>query len=180
VGNYTNQASVIFTDYIASIGIVIIALIALLVSVYDPQYLLIFSPVHWVGVLLRDQGSQLVRVSSLIRNSLDAFMTFRFANCSWIPALIAFLVAAGVGGKHFVNDQMEPASVVQIFNFAAVVAGFTLSWSMISSDYTAYFHPDVPRFVGFHGLPTSQSNDLDQQSAGEFLSTHFSASPSLL
>jgi hypothetical protein len=141
---------VILTDHIASIGIVIIAVISLLVSGCNPQYVLCFSPLHWVGVLLWDQGSQLVCATTLTRNSLDAFLIFRFANCAWIPALVAFLVASGVGGKHFVNDQIEPASVVQIFNFAAVVAGFTLSWSMISSDYTAYFRPDVPRFVGFH------------------------------
>jgi purine-cytosine permease-like protein len=68
-----------------------------------------------------------------------------------MPALLVFVVAAGVNGKNFVNDQKEHVSVMQILNFASVVTGFTLSWSTISSDYTAYFHPNVPRFVQFHG-----------------------------
>lgn len=117
-------------------------------------------------------------IGALIRNILDIYLPFRFANCVWIPALVVFVVAAGVNGNNFVNDQKEHDSVIQIFNFASTIAGYTLSWSTISSDYTAYFHPDVPRFVQFHRLlAKSLSNDLDNQIAGVSSSTHFSASP---
>jgi purine-cytosine permease-like protein len=92
-----------------------------------------------------------VSIGTLIRNILDSYLPFRFANSAWIPALVVFIVAAGVNGKNFVKDQKEHDSVIQIFNFASTVSGFTLSWSTISSDYTAYFHPNVPRFVQFHG-----------------------------
>lgn len=37
----------------------------------------------------------------------------------------------------------------QILSFAATIAGNTIPWSALSSDYTAYFHPRVSRFVKF-------------------------------
>ena len=99
-----------------------------------------------------DQGHQLVSIGTHIRNSLTiVLILLRFANCAWIPVFVTFVIAAGVDGKDFINFQTEHTSIVQIFTFGSTVAGFMLSWAVISSDYTAYFHPDVPRSVGFHG-----------------------------
>ena len=88
---------------------------------------------------------------------------FRFANYAWIPVFVTFVIAAGVDGKSFINVQTEPTSIVQIFTFGSTVAGFMLSWAVFSSDYTAYFHPDVPRSVGFHAC--LRQSDLDKSNS---------------
>lgn len=119
------------------------------VSLYVSAY---FSSRRWIGVLLWDQGYQLVTIEAYIKNSLTiVLILFRFANYAWIPVFVIFVIAAGVDGKYFINFQTEDTSIVQIFTFGSTVAGFMLSWAVISSDYTAYFHPDVHRSVGFHG-----------------------------
>jgi hypothetical protein len=81
---------------------------------------------------------------------------FRYQNHAWIPFLLVFVVATGVSGKHFVNTPAAPATVAQILSLGAILAGGTMSWAAISSDYTVYFHPHVSRFVklycGLHDL----------------------------
>ncbi|KAF8500278.1 NCS cytosine-purine permease [Russula emetica] len=61
------------------------------------------------------------------------------ANISWTNLPLP----TGVSGKHFVNTPAAPATVAQIFSFGATLAGGTISWAGVSSDYTAYFHPRV-------------------------------------
>jgi hypothetical protein len=139
-------------------------------------FFMFLSSPRWIGVLLRDQGSQLVRIITVICKVLSNSLTlFRYANCAWIPVLLVFVAVAGINGKNFVNVQTEPASVVQIFNFGATVAGFTITWSALSSDYTTYFHPDVPRFVEVHD-GCYRYLILSTKIAGEFSYTHTLAS----
>ena len=102
-----------------------------------------------VGVLLWAQGSQLVSIPCFIKDNLSIFLTFcRYQNCVWVPCLVVFIVVTSVSGEHFVDTQ-TPATVTQIFNFGATIAGYMIPWSALSSDYTAYFHPRVSRFVNF-------------------------------
>jgi hypothetical protein len=87
-----------------------------------------------------------------IKNNLSVFLTFcRYENCAWVPFLLVFVVAAGVGGKDFVDAPTAPATVAQIFGFGSTIAGNMITWVALSSDYTAYFHPRVSRFVEFRG-----------------------------
>ena len=76
--------------------------------------------------------------------------TCRYEKCSWIPVFIVFVIATAVGGKYFVDVPTTPATAPQVFSFGATIAGFTLSWTDCSSDYTTYFHPRVSRFVACH------------------------------
>jgi hypothetical protein len=126
-----------------------------------------------VGVLLWAQGSQLVSIFSLIKNNLSIFLTFcRYQNCIWVPCLVVFVVVTGVSGEHFA-DTPAPATVAQIFNFGATIAGYMIPWSALSSDYTAYFHPRVSRFVEFgDGL---HQNLISKILVGEFSHTRISA-----
>jgi hypothetical protein len=63
--------------------------------------------------------------------------------------------------------------VAQIFNFGATIAGYMIPWSALSSDYTAYFHPRVSRFVEFgDGL---HQNLISKILVGEFSHTRISA-----
>jgi len=98
----------------------------------------------------------------------------RFEYFAWIPSLLVFVVATGVGGKHFVDTPAAPATAAQIFSFGATVAGFVMTWSSVSSDYTAYFHPSVSRFVEFCG--GHYQNLISKKLAGEFSYTRISAS----
>jgi purine-cytosine permease-like protein len=91
-----------------------------------------------------------VSIVTLIRNNLLTFV--RYENCAWAPFLLVFVIATGVSGKDFVNTPTPPATVAQIFNFGATIAGYMIPWSALSSDYTAYFHPRVSRFVKFCGV----------------------------
>jgi hypothetical protein len=62
--------------------------------------------------------------------------------------VITFIVALGVGGKHLSIPPPEvPATPVAVLSFASTIAGFVLSWSPLSSDFTTYFHPDVSRWL---------------------------------
>jgi hypothetical protein len=134
-----------------SIGIVIISVISLFVSRCSPCVSTIPNRIYGIGVLLWNQGSQLVGIVTSIRNNRRVSLTFfRYQNCAWIPFLLVFVVATGVSGKHFVNTPAAPATAAQIFSFGAALAGGTISWAGISSDYTAYFHPRVSRFVKFY------------------------------
>jgi purine-cytosine permease-like protein len=110
------------------------------------------------------------------------FLTFRrYQNCAWFFFLLVFVIVAGVGGKHFVNTPAPPATVVQVVSFGATIAGNMITWSTLSSDYTAYFHPRVSRFVKFlGGLYQNLIDLISKTSVGEFSSIRISASLSLL
>jgi hypothetical protein len=106
-------------------------------------------------------------------------LTFcRYENCAWAPLLLVFVVVTGVSAKHFVDTPTAPATVKQIFSFAATIAGNMIPYSILSSDYTAYFHPRVSRFEEFCGV--SHENLISKELVGEFLHTHISASLFLL
>ena len=61
--------------------------------------------------------------------------------------MIVLVIVTGVGGKHFVDPPAAPATAESVLTFAATIAGFTITWSTFSTDYTVYFHPSVSRCV---------------------------------
>ncbi|KAJ5902169.1 hypothetical protein N7495_002697 [Penicillium taxi] len=68
----------------------------------------------------------------------------QFERYSWIFALVAILVATGVGGKHLSTQVVtEPASGSTIVSFAGVIAGFLIPWAAMSSDFAVYCDPSV-------------------------------------
>lgn len=74
-----------------------------------------------------------------------ADISSRYERLMWIPVLVAYVVAAGLGGKHLINPPpAEPATAAAVLSFASVIAGFVISYAPISSDYTLYYTPDVP------------------------------------
>lgn len=89
-------------------------------------------------------GIMLIAAISLFISFSGLKAVNRYENFAWIPVLLVFIIAAGVGGKHFVNAPVTPpATLAHIGNYAAAIAGYTLSWSLNSSDYTVYFPPGV-------------------------------------
>ena len=68
-----------------------------------------------------------------------------FERIIWFPVLVAFVVALGVSGKHLTSPPSEPATVQGVLSFAGVIAGFTISYGPMGSDFTTYYSPDAPR-----------------------------------
>jgi len=68
-----------------------------------------------------------------------------FERIIWFPVLVAFVVALGVSGKHLTSPAAEPATVQAILSFAGVIAGFTITYSPLGSDFTMYYSPGGPR-----------------------------------
>ncbi|KAI9063521.1 cytosine-purine permease [Trametes sanguinea] len=67
-----------------------------------------------------------------------------YERLAWIPVLVVYLVALGVGGKHLSNPPpAEPATAAAILSFAGTIAGFVITYSPLSSDFTIYFNPSV-------------------------------------
>lgn len=97
-----------------------------------------------------------------------------FERIIWFPVLVALLVALGVSGKHLTSPPVEPASAQAILSFAGVIAGFTITYSPLGSDFTMYYFPDGPR-SGL--LPLRRWNLTDPHapiSVGESSPTRFS------
>jgi len=68
-----------------------------------------------------------------------------FENYSWIPSLIAFCIAAGLGGQELRNQgpATKPAASA-VFSFLSLVASLCVSWAAIVSDFSVYVSPKVP------------------------------------
>ncbi|KAF8898130.1 NCS cytosine-purine permease [Gymnopilus junonius] len=65
-----------------------------------------------------------------------------FERLAWIPVLIAFIIAAAVGGKHLHNIPSHvPVTAPAILGFVGQQAGFMITWSGYSADYGAYLQP---------------------------------------
>ena len=72
----------------------------------------------------------------------------RYEKLAWIPVLVVYLVALGVGGKHLSDvPPAAPATASSILTFASTIAGFVITYSPLSSDYTIYMDEKVSRSV---------------------------------
>ncbi|KAF8621764.1 hypothetical protein AX15_007503 [Amanita polypyramis BW_CC] len=89
-------------------------------------------------------GIVIVAVVSLLVSFCGIKVLVWYERIAWIPVLIAFLVAFGVGGKHLSSPEPStPATATSILSFASTLAGFSITYSPGSSDYVTYFHPKV-------------------------------------
>ncbi|EDR06614.1 NCS cytosine-purine permease [Laccaria bicolor S238N-H82] len=67
-----------------------------------------------------------------------------YEKVSWFPVLLTFIISLGVGGKHLLHPPpAEPATVVGVLSFGATLAGFSLSFSSLSADFTNYYVSSV-------------------------------------
>ncbi|RXW19399.1 hypothetical protein EST38_g6456 [Candolleomyces aberdarensis] len=67
-----------------------------------------------------------------------------YERLSWLPVLITFVIALGVGGHHLSNPPpAEPATAVSVLSFASTLAGFAITFSPLSSDFSTYYRSDV-------------------------------------
>ena len=72
----------------------------------------------------------------------------RYERLSWIPVPIVYLVALGLGGSNLSDPPPpEPASARHVLTYAAVLAGFIITFSPMGCDFTTYMDPKVSRLV---------------------------------
>ncbi|KAI0289622.1 cytosine-purine permease [Russula brevipes] len=106
-------------------------------SILGGQALASIANITWtVGIVI-------IAVISLFVSFCGLKVLNWYANCAWIPVIVVFVVALGVSGKDFVDTPTTPATMAQIFNFGAIIAGFVITWATQSSNFTVYYHPRV-------------------------------------
>ncbi|CCM02509.1 uncharacterized protein FIBRA_04611 [Fibroporia radiculosa] len=95
-------------------------------------------------------GIVIIAVISLLVSFCGYKVLTWYERIAWIPVVIVYVVALGIGGKHLDNPPAaEPATASAILTFASTIAGFVITYAPISSDYTIYFTPDVPSWKIF-------------------------------
>ncbi|KAI9458940.1 NCS cytosine-purine permease [Lactarius psammicola] len=111
---------------------------AVLNSIVGGQALASVGNVSWtVGIVV-------ISVISLFISFCGLKVLSWFERVIWIPVVLVFIIATCVSGKHFADAPAAlPATVSQVLTFGGTIAGFTMTWALISSDYTTYFHPGV-------------------------------------
>ncbi|KKK20858.1 hypothetical protein AOCH_003967 [Aspergillus ochraceoroseus] len=65
----------------------------------------------------------------------------------WIFALVAIVIATGVGGSHFSQQTTtEPPTAATVLSFGGVVAGFLIPWAAMASDFSVYCDTSASTF----------------------------------
>ncbi|CAN8102725.1 unnamed protein product [Discula destructiva] len=69
-----------------------------------------------------------------------------FNGWSWVPNLIAIIIAVGCGGKHLhLQSAVPAASASQVLSYGGLVAGYFLTFGGTVSDYSIYHDPRTAR-----------------------------------
>ncbi|KAF8656966.1 hypothetical protein AX16_002321 [Volvariella volvacea WC 439] len=96
------------------------------------------------GRLSWSVGIVIISVISLIVSFCGYKVLSWYEGIAWLPVLVTYLVALGVGGKHLSSPPPPiPATASNVLSFASTLAGFAITWSPLSSDFTNYFNPGV-------------------------------------
>lgn len=67
---------------------------------------------------------------------------------SWIPVLVAIVIAVGCGGEKLsLQAETAPAEVSMILTYGCLIAGFMIPFAGIVSDVSVYISPEGPRYV---------------------------------
>ncbi|GJE93171.1 NCS cytosine-purine permease [Phanerochaete sordida] len=102
------------------------------------------------GNLSWSVGIVIVSVVSLFISFCGLKFLSWYERLAWLPVLLVYVVALGIGGKHLINPPpAEPADARTILTFASTIAGFVITYSPLASDFTTYFKPDVPAWKIF-------------------------------
>ncbi|CAA7268419.1 unnamed protein product [Cyclocybe aegerita] len=95
-------------------------------------------------------GIVVIAVISLLVSFCGYTVLNWYERVAWIPVLVTFLVALGVGGKHLSSPPpAEPASAVAVLGFASTLAGFAITYSGMAADFSSYFKPSVSNWKLF-------------------------------
>lgn len=70
-----------------------------------------------------------------------------YQRVAWFPVIVTFVIALGLDGKRLGEATSEPATAQAVLSFASTLAGSTIAWAPLGSDYTIYYKEDVKRYV---------------------------------
>ncbi|KAF7325865.1 NCS cytosine-purine permease [Mycena kentingensis (nom. inval.)] len=88
-------------------------------------------------------GIVIIAVVSLLISFFGWRTLHKYERFAWIPVLVIFLITVGLGAKDFKHiPPVEAPSAQMVLSFAAVIAGFVLTWSPLSSDFSCYMPLD--------------------------------------
>ncbi|TFK91640.1 purine-cytosine permease [Polyporus arcularius HHB13444] len=85
-------------------------------------------------------GIVIIGVISLVVTFFGYKVIHWYETVAWIPAVIAFIVMLGIGGKHLGSNipPGPPASADAILSYATTVGSSVISWCMMTPDYGVY------------------------------------------
>ena len=65
---------------------------------------------------------------------------------TWIPNLIAIVIAVGCGGKYlYLQSDVPPATVQQVMSYGGLIAGYFITFGGTVGDYSIYHNPSVSK-----------------------------------
>lgn len=68
-----------------------------------------------------------------------------YERIAWFPVVVTFAIALGLGGKNLSGTTFEPATARGVLSFVSTLAGFTITWTPLASDFTIYYREDVKK-----------------------------------
>lgn len=141
----TSYACSVLSNTSYSVGIVVITLISLFVSFCGYRVL------NWYVPLLVQETTN------------TEYSCCRYERLAWLPVLVVYLVALGVGGKHLSNPPpAEPATAAAVLSFASTIAGFVITYCALGSDFTIYFSPSVQRYAQLNSVSALRCSYIRQ------------------
>ncbi|KAI0827043.1 cytosine-purine permease [Trametes gibbosa] len=96
------------------------------------------------GHLSWNVGIVVIAIISLFLSFCGYKVLGWYERLAWLPVLVGYLVALGVGGKHLGNPPPPPATSAGILSFASTIAGFVITYCPLGSDFSIYFKPAAP------------------------------------
>ncbi|KAH8115903.1 NCS cytosine-purine permease [Phellopilus nigrolimitatus] len=89
-------------------------------------------------------GIVIIAVISLLVSFCGLKVLNWYERISWIPVLVVYVVALGLGGKHLSSPPpATPATAAMVLSFASVIAGFVITYAPMGSDFTTYLDARV-------------------------------------
>jgi len=68
----------------------------------------------------------------------------RYERFAWIPIVIVYLIAVGINAHRIdISNSLPSPSAAKVLSFGSTVAGFVISYSGLSSDFTTYMRANV-------------------------------------
>lgn len=128
---------------------------SLIAAIVGGQTMAAVNPGH-VSVKV---GIVVIIVISFVVSLLGVRALHAWERWSWIPNLIAIVVAVGCGG-HFLFEQAEapPAVASTVVSYGGLVAGYFLTFGGTASDYATYHNPKVSKSVQLSASPRFAAN----------------------
>ncbi|KAJ9138947.1 Purine-cytosine permease fcyB [Pleurostoma richardsiae] len=145
------QARYSFGLYLATIPLLLNAAtvtgFTLVSAIVGGQTIAALNPAH-VSVTV---GIVIVSLISFAASLLGYRALHLWNGWSWIPNLVALVIAVGCGGSHLHLQSVpaEPATAAQILSYAGLIAGYFLTFGGTVSDYSIYHNPNVSKLKIF-------------------------------